>query len=271
MNTSRLITIGARINSSRKTIARAIEERNGNLIQQEARMQRDAGVSYIDVNAGAFVGREVEYLPWLVKVVQAAVDTPLWIDSADPESVEAALRIHRGTAVINSVTFESSRLNGLLPLAVKYSCGVVALTIDSIQIPEQAEKKLDIAIQLVDTLTTAGIEREKIFIDPVVLPVSVSPNAGKETLRAITMIRERLAGIHIVAGVGNVSFQLPQRSLLEATYLVMAMVAGIDCAFIDPCNSAITTPLTAAEALLGMDEYCIRFINAHREGRLWKK
>ncbi len=268
MNARGLITIGARINSSRKTIAKAIEEKNESLVQQEARMQRDAGAAYIDVNAGAFVGKEAEYLPWLVRVVQSAVDTPLWIDSADPEAVDRALRDHRGEAVINSVTLESNRLDGLVPLAVKHSCGVVALTIDSIQVPEQAEKKLDIAVQLVERLTDAGIGQKKIFVDPVVMPVSVSPNSGKETLRAISMIRERLPDVHIVAGVGNISFQLPQRSLLEATYLVMAMAAGIDCAFVDPCNSTIMTPLTAAEALLGMDEYCIRYITAYRDGKL---
>jgi len=271
VNPPALTIVGPRINSSRKIIAQAIQEKNEALIQHEARIQHEAGAAYIDVNAGAFLEQEVEYLPWLVRTVQAAVDAPLWLDSADAEAVEAALEVHRGKAVINSITFEKQRMDAMVPLAVKHSCGIVGLTIDSIRVPTEAEKKCEIAAHMVEALTAAGIKKEDIFVDPVVMPVGVAPEAGKETLAAIPLIRAAIPGIHIVCGAGNVSFQLPNRALLEATYLAMAMAAGMDVAFLDPCNTSIMASIIAAEALLGKDEFCIRYISAYREGKLGKK
>lgn len=268
MNYSRLTIIGERINSSRKRVARAIEDKEEAFIQQEARMQHEAGAAYIDVNAGAFVGKEAEYLPWLVRTVQAAVDIPLCLDSPNPDALKAALREHRGTPLINSVTLEPRRMDAVVPLVKEYSCGVVAMTVDSTQVPAEAEKKFDIAVRLVEALTGAGIKAEDIYVDPVVQPVSVADAAGAATLGAYSRIRARLPDVHILCGLANVSFQLPNRSLLNAVFLAMAMAAGIDTAIIDPCDNALTATLAAAGALLGRDEFCMRYINAYREGKL---
>ena len=263
-----LTIIGERINSSRSSIARAIENRDEAFIQQEARLQHEAGADYIDVNAGTFLNDEPECLSWLVRTVQAAVDAPLSLDSPDPLALKAALREHRGTAIINSITFERERMEAMVPLILEYSCGVIGLAIDSIQIPVEAEKKCDIASRLVEALTAAGVKPESIYIDPVVQPVSVVGNEGVETLKAVSMIRAHLPDVHVVCGIRNVSFQLPDRSLIDAIFLPMAMAAGIDTAFANPCDSATIRALTAAEALLGTDDFCIRYIRAYREGNL---
>lgn len=266
-----LTIIGERINSSRKRIARAVEFKDAALIQQEARMQQEAGASFIDVNAGAFVRRETQFLPWLVKTVQEAVDLPLCLDTPNTDALKLALPEHRGKPIINSVTLESERMKVIVPLVLEYSCKVVALTMDESLIPADATKKFDIAARLIDALTKAGVSVEDIYVDPVVMPVSVAAGAGAETLGAISRIRNHFPASHIVCGVSNVSFQLPCRSLLNGTFLAMAMALGLDTAIIDPCDSAIMTSIAAAEALLGKDEFCMRYINAYREGRLPEK
>ncbi len=263
-----LTIIGERINSSRAMIARAIEHKDEAFIQQEARMQHEAGADYIDVNAGTFWGREVEYLPWLVKTVQSAVEGPLSLDSPDPGALEAALREHRGTPIINSVSLESGKMDAVVPLALEHSCRVIALLVDSLQVPAEAEKKLDIAIRLTDALTGAGMRPEDIYVDPVIQPVSAVGSAGVETLKAFSMIRARLPEVHILCGLRNISFHLPRRSLLDTTFLAMAMAAGVDSAIIDPCDDAIMVTIAAAEALLGRDEFCMHYIEAFRNGLL---
>lgn len=263
-----LTIIGERINSSRRVIAKAIEEKNEAFIQHEARMQCDAGADYIDVNAGTFLDKEPEYLPWLVRTVQAAVDAPLSLDSASPKALEGALKEHRGTALINSITLEKERMSSLLPLALEYSCAVVALTVDSTRIPATAEEKVDIAIRLIDPLTAAGISPDRIYADPVVQPVGTAFSAGAEILKAFAMIRAQRPDVHILCGLGNVSFNLPQRVLLESVFLGMAMAAGADTAIIDPCNNDIMKSIAAAEALLGNDDFCMRYIAAYREEKL---
>lgn len=273
MDFSGLTIIGERINSSRKRIARAIEDKEEAFIQQEARIQHEAGAAYIDVNAGTFVGREAEHLSWLVRTVQAAVDTPLCLDSSDPDALKAALREHRGTPIINSVTLEPRRMDAVVPLVQKYSCGVVAMTVESRRVPAEAEEKFDIAVRLIEALTDAGIKAEDIYVDPVVQPVSVPGAAGAETLGAYSKIHVHLPDVHLLCGLANVSFRLPNRTLLNAVYLAMAMAAGIDSVIIDPCAGALTATLAAAGALLGTDEFCMRYINAHREGKLdlWRE
>ncbi len=263
-----LTIIGERINSSRQGIARAIEDKDEEFIQREARMQREAGAAYLDVNAGTFPGREAEYLPWLVRAVRACVDAPLSLDSSDPKALEAALRECHGAPLINSISLEKEKMDAILPLVLERRCGVIAQTLESGHVPDGARERLDIAIRLADALTGAGIMPENIYIDPVVEPVSMDNKAGAETLEAFGAIRERLPDVHILCGVGNVSFQLPRRSLLDRTFLAMAMAAGADAAIIDPCNNDIMTSVAAAETLLGRDEFCMRYISAHREGTL---
>jgi len=225
-----LTIIGERINSSRQGIARAIEDKDEKFIQREARMQREAGAAYLDVNAGTFPGKEAEYLPWLVRAVRACVDAPLSLDSSDPKALEAALRECHGAPLINSISLEKEKMDAILPLVLERRCGVIAQTLES--------------------------------------GVSMDNKAGAETLEAFGAIRERLPDVHILCGVGNVSFQLPRRSLLDRTFLAMAMAAGADAAIIDPCNNDIMTSVAAAETLLGRDEFCMRYISAHREGTL---
>jgi cobalamin-dependent methionine synthase I len=268
MSPTALTIIGERINASRKSIARAIDDGDEAVIQHEAGMQLDAGANFLDVNAGIYPDREAQILAWLVRTVQSDLNAPLSIDTTNPDALKVALEAHQGKPLINSISLEKERMDSLLPLVREHSCAVIAQTIESGHIPVTAEERVDIAVQLVDVLVKAGLDAEDIYIDPVPQPVSMAGDAGMETLKAFAEIRNRLPNIHILCRVGNVSFQLPGRSLLDRTFLPMAMAAGADTAIIDPCNNDIMASVAAAEALLGRDEFCMRYITAHREGKL---
>jgi 5-methyltetrahydrofolate--homocysteine methyltransferase len=268
VKTPALTIVGERINSSRRSIARAIEQRDEALIQREAQMQREAGADYIDVNAGTFLGAEAEYLPWLVRTVQAVVDAPLSLDSPDPVALQAALKEHRGTPIINSISLERKKIESVLPLAVEHSCGVIALLVDGVRMATRAEEKLGIAVRLVKTLTDAGIRACDIYVDPVIHPVGMEGAASVETLKAFSLIRAELPEVHVLCGLRNISFQMPQRHLLDRAFLAMAMAGGADSAIVDPCDGAIMSTIVAAEALLGRDELGLRYIRACRKGTI---
>ena len=266
MKTCSLTIIGERINSTRKSIFRAIEGRDSEYIQREARLQQEAGADFIDVNAGAFIGTEKEHLLWLVRTAQAAAGVPLSLDTSDPAVLEAALKEHRGQALVNSVTLERRRLEAVAPLAREYGAKVIALAVDSLEVPAEAKKKADVAVRLVEALNRHGIENQDIYIDPVIQPVSSASSSGKETLAAMTSIRARIPDAHILCGLRNISFHLPERRLLDEIFMALAMEAGADTAIIDPCDTNIVSAIVAAELLLGKDDFCVRYLQAYREG-----
>ena len=147
-----MIIVGERINSSRKAIQPAIENQDGAAIQDIAKKQVEAGAHYVDVNAGTFLSREPEYLEWLVKTVQEVVDVPLCVDSPNPEATERAIRACQKTPMLNSISGESKRVDQMLPLLKKYGCSVIALCMDDSGVPEGAEKRFQIACELLQKL-----------------------------------------------------------------------------------------------------------------------
>lgn len=263
-----MIIVGEKINTSRKAVEPAVLERDTAFITELAVTQAAAGATYIDVNAGTLVSREPEALEWLVDTVQQAVDKPLCIDSPNPVAIERALKRHRGKAMINSITAEKERYQALLPLVRDYGCAVVALCMDDKGIPETAAERIDIAGRLCEGMSGAGIAVEDIFIDPMVRPISTGSDSALIVLEAIEEIMSRNPGVHTICGLSNVSYGLPQRKLLNMTFLVMAIIKGLDAAILDPNDDRLMSAALSAEALAGRDEYCMNYISASREGRL---
>jgi len=263
-----MLIIGERINSSRQSIAQAIEKKDEEFIRQEAVKQSEAGADYIDVNAGTFLGRESEYLPWLVQVVQEATHKPLCIDTVDPQVAAAALKVHQGKAILNSISGEQERYNHVLPLIKEYGCCIVASCLDSFGIPETAEGRIKIAAHLIDSLTKEGIARGDIFIDPLVQPISVDQEAAAKALEIIEHIKKNYPEVGTTAGVSNISFGLPLRKKLNQAFAIFTMHSGLDAAIIDPTDSQLMASLISAKAVLGKDEYCTDYIKAYRGGRL---
>ena len=263
-----MIVIAERINASRKTIAAAISSGNVGFIQNETRAQDKAGADYIDVNAGSFLGEELEKLKWLIEAVQAATDKPLCIDSPDPAVIRALVPLAKKIPMINSVTLEPARLKGILPLAAKQKAKVIALCQSEDALAETAEDKLMLAEKLVAEATAVGISLDDLFIDPLVYPLSTSVQSARETLDAIEKIMARFPGVHTTCGLTNVSYGLPGRRLINRTFLTAAIIRGLDSVIMDPTDVQLYSALKASLAVSGRDDYCMGFITAYREGKL---
>ncbi len=262
-----MIIIGELINASRKAIGAAIEAQDADAIARVAKEQSDAGADYIDVNAGVFVGQEPQYLEWLVQTVQAVMDTPCAIDSPDPMAIEAALKVHKGTAMINSISLEKTRYDNLMPIIAGTDLKVIALCMSDDGMPETVDDRMRIADKLVNGLLRNHVKVENIFVDPLVQPVSVKNNCGIEFITAVEQIMQRFKGIHTACGLSNVSFGLPSRKFMNRTFMSMAIARGLDGAIVNPLDKGMMASIIAAEALAGRDEYCMNYLKAYRAGQ----
>jgi 5-methyltetrahydrofolate corrinoid/iron sulfur protein methyltransferase len=263
-----MIVVGELINASRKAIAAAIREHDGAAIQQVARDEVKHGAHFIDVNAGVFEDREAECLEWLIGQVREATETPCSVDSPSVQAAERALAAHRGSALINSISLESSRLDDFTALLAGSEHHVVALCMGDDGIPTTVDQRLTNAERLVNHLVGKGIPEERIYLDPLLQAVSTSETAGQEFLQAVTTIKQRFPKVHCICGMSNVSFGLPRRKVLNQTFAVMAVAHGLDAAILNPLDEKLMTNILVAETLAGRDQWCERYLNAHRENRL---
>lgn len=261
-----MLVVGERINSTRKRVQPAIENRDVAAITEEATMQTKAGAHYLDCNAATVgVDREPEYLTWLVRTVQSVTDgTPCAIDSPNTKAVEAALKAHKGVPMINSISAERAKFDALLPLARDAKAKVVALVMDDEGIPKTGEARIAIGIKLVNDLLGGGIEAENIYVDPLVYPIGAEAGAGTAVLDTIDALRTEFPDIHFICGLSNVSYGLPNRKLLNQAFMVLTMGAGLDAVIVDPTDRKLMSLVYAAEALLGRDEFCANYIRAAR-------
>lgn len=262
-----MIIVGELINASRKGIAGIIEAQDAEAVKKLALDQRNAGADYIDVNAGIFVDKEADYLAWLVQTVQEVVDCPCCIDSPNPVAIEKALSVHKGTAMINSISLEKERYERLLPLIAGTDLKVVALCMSDEGMPQTAEERVRIAEKLIDGLVKNNVPIENIYVDPLVQPVSTDTRFGWEFLEAIQMIVTRFKGVHTMCGLSNVSYGLPGRKYLNAVFAAMAVSRGLDGLIVDPLDKNMMASLIAAEMLAGRDDFCAGYLKAFRAGK----
>jgi 5-methyltetrahydrofolate--homocysteine methyltransferase len=263
-----MIIIGELINASRKAIGVAIEAGDADTIQKEAKDQTEAGADFIDVNAGIFVGKEPEYLKWLVQTVQDVTETPCAIDSPDPGAVEAALSVHQGIPMINSISLEKERYDNLMPIVAGTDMKVIALCMSDEGMPQTVDDRLKIAEKLVNGLVQNNVSVENIFVDPLVQPLSVNDLFGLEFLNAIELIMKRFEGVHTACGLSNISYGLPARKFMNQTFMAMAIAKGLDGAIVNPLDKKMMANIIAAEALVGKDEFCTNYIAAYRAQKL---
>ena len=263
--------IGERINpTGKKRFQQALLENDLNYIVDVAIQQIDAGAQLLDVNVGFPGVDEAAMLPRVVKALQAAVDVPLQIDSASPQALEAALRVYNGKAAVNSVNGKEESLQAILPLVKKYGAAVVGLTLDENGIPDTAEKRFAIAERILRRALELGIPKEDVWIDCLTLTVSAQQEQAEETLKAVSMVRNRL-GLQTVLGVSNISFGLPNRLLMTQTFLVRALHAGLTLPIVNPNQREIMDAIAAYRVLNGEDrqskQYVARFAQAQPEAK----
>ncbi len=265
-----MIIIGELINGTRSKVKEAIASRNAQYIADLATRQAEAGAGFIDCNPGSIGEREVEDMQWLVETVQAATDKPISFDSPNPQAVQRGLETYTGAAMpmINSVTLEPSSVEGMLPIVLDAKVNTVALVLGEQAMPSEAGQREEVARQIIDRLAAGGIEAGQIFVDPIIVPISTDTNVGGHIFQAVAAIREYCPDCHITAGLSNISFGLPNRRLMNRAFLGLAMQAGMDSAVMDPLDEKIMAHIVATEALLGQDEFCMNYLQAHRAGKL---
>jgi cobalamin-dependent methionine synthase I len=263
-----MIVVGEKINTSRKSIEDAVNSGDAEFIIKVAREQAEAGAHFIDVNAGTFLDRETECLCWLVETVQSSVDLPLCLDSPNPTALSEAIKHHKGNPMINSISLEKDRLESLLPVVSSHPCHVIALCMAETSMPTTVEDRVQVGSELIGKLTGEGIPLERIYVDPLVQPVSVDTQMGNAAFGAIRRIMEEFPGVNTICGLSNVSFGLPERHLLNRHFLALCMASGLSAAILDPTDTRLMTTLVTAELLLGRDEFCEHFIDAYQNSRI---
>lgn len=260
------IIIGERINpTARKAISSAFKEGNWDLITTEGMNQVKAGAQLLDLNTGVPGLDEEQLIVKGVQHLQMTLDTPLVLDSTNPQALEKGLQEYHGKALINSVNGEKKSLNTILPLAKKYGAAVLGLTLNEKGIPNKAEDRLEIARHIVEKALEYGLAPEDILIDCLVLTAATDPSLSMETIRAITLVKKEL-GVSTVLGLSNVSHGLPQRAWLNSTFLALALGAGLDAPIANPMDARIQETLVSAALLTGRDYGARNYI--HQAGNI---
>ncbi|MEG2053493.1 MAG: dihydropteroate synthase, partial [Oscillospiraceae bacterium] len=260
-----ICVIGERINPTGKKIFReALKNNDMDYILKQAVDQQEAGADILDVNVGTPGIDEPQMMINVVTNLQSVTDLPLQIDSSDPIAVEKALRIYNGKAIVNSVNGEKAVLDKLLPIVKKYGAAVVGLTLDENGIPPKAEERFAIAKHILETALNYGIAKENVLIDCLTLTASAQQAEVAETLKAVRLVKQNL-GLKTVLGVSNISFGLPNRELLNHSFLLLAMGEGLDLPILNPNIDSMMSAVRAYRVLYNIDKQSSQYIDAYKD------
>jgi 5-methyltetrahydrofolate--homocysteine methyltransferase len=263
------VIIGERINpTGRKKLASEMMAGDFSRVVSDALAQIKAGAHILDVNAGVPSAQPQKIEPDLmvraVETVQSVSDIPLSIDSSVVPALIAGLKAAHGRPIVNSVTGEDDRLEAILPVVAEYNVPVIGICNDESGISYDPKVRLEVARKIVARAESYGIKREDVLLDPLAMPVGAVNSAGADLFALVRMIREEL-GCNTVCGASNISFGLPNRHLIDATFVPMAIAAGMTCAITNPVNVQVRSAIYAADVLMGKDESCLRYLSAMRE------
>ncbi|MBN2705093.1 MAG: methyltetrahydrofolate cobalamin methyltransferase [Deltaproteobacteria bacterium] len=263
-----MIIIGEKINGTRKGVAEAIRSRDSEYIRELAKVQAKGGSVYLDVNAGTAPERESEDMVWLVETIQEVCDLPLCLDSANPAALAAGLGVVKKRPMINSLSGEQARIDGVLPLALAHKTDLVILALDDQGIPETVEGRMRIVRELVGLALNGGLLQENLHIDPLVTAISTGTENAKLTFATIRAIKEEFPKVYITGGASNISFGMPLRPMINRYFMAMAIQAGLNSAIINPNDSELIGAIMTAELLMGKDRHCMNFTRAFRAGKI---
>jgi 5-methyltetrahydrofolate--homocysteine methyltransferase len=256
--------IGERINpTGRRQLTEELKVLDMATVKRDAAAQVAAGAAILDLNAGIPGFDEPAMLSAVVQAVHEVVGVPLCIDSSTPEALEAAVPLAQGKVLINSVTAEDHSLERLLPLVKKFGAAVIGMANDSDGISMDPAVRLAAARKIVDAAAALGIPREDIVIDPLTMPIGAAPDAATSMFATVRLIREEL-GVNVSCGASNISFGMPDRRGIDATFLSMAIMGGMNTAITNPLHEQGRKAILAADLLLGRDEYGSAWIAEHR-------
>jgi 5-methyltetrahydrofolate--homocysteine methyltransferase len=261
-----MIIIGEKINGFIPKTLAAIEARDEAYIRELAQGQAAGHADYIDVCAGTAPEVERDTLKWLIEVVQDTVDTPLCLDSSDPQVIVDLIGLANKPGLINSISLEEGKCETLLPVIADTPWRVVALTCDQNGIPDDPQVKFEIAKKIIEKANALGIVNDRLLIDPLVTTLATKSNSLVNFTAAVRLIKAAYPDVHITSGLSNISFGMPYRKAINTQFLALTMAAGMDSAIMDPMSPDMQSTLHATNALLGNDEYCMGYLQAYRDG-----
>jgi 5-methyltetrahydrofolate--homocysteine methyltransferase len=266
-----MIIIGEKINGTRKAVAKAIRERDAEFIRDLAKNQVDGGSTYLDVNAGTAPDREPDDMVWLVNTIQEVCELPLCLDSANPAALKAGLEVVTRLPMINSVSGEQNRIDGVLPLALEHKTDLILLALDDKGIPETVEGRMEIVRKLVGLAVDGGLKYGQLQIDPLVTAISTGTTNAMLTFDTIRSIKSEFPEVHVTGGASNISFGMPLRPIINRYFMAMAVQSGLDSAIINPNDRELIGAIMTSELLMGRDKHCLNFNRAFRAGKIGPK
>jgi cobalamin-dependent methionine synthase I len=263
-----MLIIGEKLNGTLKKTAAAIASRDVEFVQEMARKQVEAGADYLDVNAGTGSGQEADDLVWLVETVQTVVDVPICLDSANPVALKAGMECVKQIPMVNSISGEASRLDGILPLVAEAGSPVIALLLDDGGIPDDLEGRLKIGHRILERTRQVGVSDENVYIDPLAMAISTKTEGALVALETMHVLRSKNPEVKFSIGLSNISFGLPARTLVNQAFLAQLLAAGLDAAIINPMEQGLINMLYTTEMILGRDRFCRNYTTAFRKGKV---
>jgi 5-methyltetrahydrofolate--homocysteine methyltransferase len=259
-----VLIIGELLNSTRKAVKEALQAKDEATIRRLAREQVEAGADILDINTATSMEKEIDDMKWVIGLIHDEVgEVRLAIDTPKPEAMAAGLEFCRARPVINSINNDPRLQQGLIPLVKEYDADIIGLTMGGkTGMPNTVGERLQEVEQLINTLEEAGVSLHRLFIDPLVMSIGSNPDQARVVINTIREIKRRYGsrGVKTTTGLSNVSFGLPNRSLLNQAFLAMLLEAGLDMAVINPKDEEMKNILRASEALLGIDAHCLQYI-----------
>jgi len=263
-----MFVIGERINGMFSDVKRGIENRDAEIIHHVARKQIKCGADALDINVGTAKGKAMDNMLWLIETVQQVTELPLSIDTTKFDVMAEALKASDNPTIINSSKATEEELDKFMPLAREYNSQLIALTIDKSGVPSDTDTRVAMGAAIVTKAMEYGLEIPNLYIDPVILPVNVAPKqpiAVMETIRQLQVLSDPPP--KFILGLSNVSQSCKLRSLINRTYMVMALSAGLDGAIMDPTDQDLMEAGITAEMLMEKQIYCDDYISAYLDNK----
>jgi len=261
-----VIVIGELINGMYKDVGKAIANKETDVIQHLAADQVKAGANALDVNTGPYSKNPKDDMRWLVESIQAVTDVSLALDSTSAAVIEEALKIVKRKPIINSTNADEAKMDSIFGLAKRYNAQVIGLAMDKSGVPNNRGKRLELGAAIVAKAIDFGINAEDVFLDPIVLPVNVAQAQGLEVLESIRQFRQLSdPAPNTTIGLSNVSQGTKLRSLVNRTFLTMAIASGLTSAILDPLDKELMDAMITAQLILNKQIYCDSFLDAYRK------
>ncbi len=263
----KILIIGERLNSSRKEVHQALLNKDVNFFSNNAKLQREKGADFIDLNTASMLEDELEFMKWAIEIIQREEDIPISIDSPNVDVLVEALKIHKGRAILNSITVNEEKVKKIAPIIKEKNPLVVVMLMDTStpSSPEECLVKLDKFLGIIEK---EGLEKENFLFDPLLRPIGVESKNVILFLNSLKLIKEKYPKIKTMCGLSNVSYGLPSRKLINRTLLPLILYNGIDAIILDVLDEKLNSALIVSNALLGKENGIMKLLKAKRDEKL---